>query len=266
LGTRIGLDPSLYDPAMNPLPTDPATPDRTPDVTLSVIIPVYNERATISTLIDKVNRVQVPKEIIVVDDGSRDGTADILRQKLEGQAVTLVHTSLVNLGKGASIRFGLEYVRGDIVIIQDADLELDPEDYHRILAAFHRQRADVVYGSRFLGRGYFHGFPEVRLANKLANLVLAWTVRILWGVRITDEATSYKAFRTSVIKSMDLRCVGFEFCPEVTAKVLNRGYSIHEVPIRYHPRTVAEGKKVQWFDGLKALYVLFKYRFVARNE
>jgi glycosyltransferase involved in cell wall biosynthesis len=237
-----------------------------PPLTLSVIIPVYNERATIAALIDKVNRVAVPKEIIVVDDGSRDGTADILKQKLAGHAVNLVHTSLVNLGKGASIRCGMEFVRGDIVIIQDADLELDPEDYHRILAAFARERADVVYGSRFLERGYFRAFPSVRFGNKLANFLLAWAVRLLWRVKITDEATSYKAFRTAVIKSLDLRCVGFEFCPEVTAKVLNRGYRIHEVPIRYHPRTIAEGKKVRWFDGVKALYVLLKYRFVARNE
>jgi dolichol-phosphate mannosyltransferase len=237
-----------------------------PPLTLSVIIPVYNERATIAALIDKVNRVAVRKEIIVVDDGSRDGTADILKQKLAGHAVNLVHTSLVNLGKGASIRFGMEFVHGDIVIIQDADLELDPEDYHRILAAFDSERADVVYGSRFLERGYFRAFPSVRFGNKLANFLLAWAVRLLWRVKITDEATSYKAFRTSVIKSLDLRCVGFEFCPEVTAKVLNRGYRIHEVPIRYHPRTIAEGKKVRWFDGVKALYVLLKYRFVARNE
>jgi glycosyltransferase involved in cell wall biosynthesis len=236
-----------------------------PPLTLSIIIPVYNERATIGTLIDHVNRVAVPKEVIVVDDGSRDGTADILKQKLAGHAVSLVHTSLVNLGKGASIRFGMEFVRGDIVIIQDADLELDPEDYHRILAEF-AAGADVVYGSRFLGRGYFRAFPQVQLANKLANFLLAWAVRILWGVKITDEATSYKAFRTAVIKSLELRCVGFEFCPEVTAKVLNRGYSIHEVPIQYHPRTIEEGKKVRWFDGVKALYVLLKYRFVARNE
>jgi glycosyltransferase involved in cell wall biosynthesis len=237
-----------------------------PPLTLSVIIPVYNERATIAALIDKVNRVAIPKEIIVVDDGSRDGTADILKQKLAGHAVNLVHTSLVNLGKGASIRFGMEFVHGDIVIIQDADLELDPEDYHRILAAFASERVDVVYGSRFLERGYFRAFPEVRFGNKLANFLLAWAVRILWRVKITDEATAYKAFRTAVIKSLDLRCVGFEFCPEVTAKVLNRGYRIHEVPIRYHPRTIAEGKKVRWFDGVKALYVLLKYRFVARNE
>ena len=237
-----------------------------PPLTLSVVIPVYNERATIAALIDKVNQVAIPKEIIVVDDGSRDGTADILRQKLAGHAVNLVHTSLVNLGKGASIRFGMEFVHGDIVIIQDADLELDPEDYHRILAAFASERVDVVYGSRFLERGYFRAFPEVSFGNKLANFLLAWAVRILWRVKITDEATAYKAFRTAVIKSLDLRCVGFEFCPEVTAKVLNRGYRIHEVPIRYHPRTIAEGKKVRWFDGVKALYVLLKYRFVARNE
>ncbi len=240
------------------------TADR--ELTLSIIIPVYNERATISAIIDRVNQVNLPKEIIVVDDGSRDGTAEVLRQKLAGHAVNFVHTSLVNLGKGASIRHGLEYVRGDIVIIQDADLELDPEDYHRILAAFHERKADVVYGSRFLTRGYFFAYPQVAFSSKLANFVLTWTVRLLWRVKITDEATAYKAFRTAVIKSMDLRCVGFEFCPEVTAKVLNRGYTIHEVPIQYHPRTVAEGKKVRWFDGVKALYVLLKYRFIARDE
>ncbi len=232
---------------------------------LSVIIPVYNECATISQIIEKVNRVAVPKEIIVVDDGSRDGTADILRHKLAGHEVSILHTSLVNLGKGASIRFGLEYVRGDIVLIQDADLELDPNDYHRILTEFTRRDADVVYGSRFLDKGYFRAFPSVSFWSKLANFVLAKTVQLLWRVPITDEATSYKAFRTPVIKSMDLKCVGFEFCPEVTAKVLNRGYRIYEVPIRYHPRTVQEGKKVRWFDGVQAMYVLFKHRFVDRD-
>ncbi|MGD8395333.1 MAG: glycosyltransferase family 2 protein [Candidatus Eiseniibacteriota bacterium] len=237
-----------------------------PPLKLSVIIPVYNECATISEIIEKVNRVPVTKEIIVIDDGSRDGTADILRRKLLGNEVSILHTSLVNLGKGASIRFGLEYVRGDIVLIQDADLELDPSDYVRILEEFVRRQADVVYGSRFLGKGYFRAFPNVGFASKLANCVLAWMVRLLWRVKLTDEATSYKAFRTAVIKSMDLKCVGFEFCPEVTAKVLNRGYPIYEVPIQYHPRTVAEGKKVRWFDGIKAVYVLLKYRFIARDE
>jgi glycosyltransferase involved in cell wall biosynthesis len=246
-------------------PSTASTADA-PPLKLSVIIPVYNECATISEIIEKVNRVPVVKEIIVVDDGSRDGTADILRRKLLGNEVSILHTSLVNLGKGASIRFGLEYVRGDVVLIQDADLELDPSDYVRILEEFVRRQADVVYGSRFLGKGYFRSFPNVGFASKLANCVLAWMVRLLWGVKLTDEATSYKAFRTAVIKSMDLKCVGFEFCPEVTAKVLNRGYAIYEVPIQYHPRTVAEGKKVRWFDGVKAVYVLLKYRFIARDE
>ena len=236
-----------------------------PPLKLSVIIPVYNERATISEIIEKVNNVPIPKEVIVVDDGSRDGTAEILRRKLIGQEVSILHTSLVNLGKGASIRFGLEYVRGDVVLIQDADLELDPSDYRRILDEFARRQADVVYGSRFLEAGYFRAFPNVSFWSKLANWILARAVRVLWRVKLTDEATSYKAFRSSVIKSMDLRCVGFEFCPEVTAKVLNRGYTIYEVPIQYHPRTVAEGKKVRWFDGVKAIYVLLKYRFFARN-
>jgi hypothetical protein len=145
-------------------------------------------------------------------------------------------------------------------------LELDPNDYLRILDEFVRRQAHVVYGSRFLDKGYFRAFPQVSFWSKLANCILAWSVRVLWGVKLTDEATSYKAFRTSVIKSMVLKCVGFEFCPEVTSKVLNRGYRIYEVPIQYHPRTVAEGKKVRWFDGVKAIYVLLKYRFIARNE
>ena len=233
--------------------------------TLSVIIPVYNERATIGTLIDKVNRVAVSKEIIVVDDGSRDGTADILKQKLAGHAVNLVHTSLVNLGKGASIRCGLEFVRGDIVIIQDADLELDPEDYHRILATF-AGGADVVYGSRFLSRGYFRAFPNVSFANKLANYLLAWAVRLLWRVKILRRGDLLQGLPHlgHQVAGSPLRRV--RVLPGGDRQVLNRGYPIYEVPIQYHPRTIEEGKKVRWFDGVKALYVLLKYRFVARNE
>ncbi len=233
---------------------------------LSVIIPVYNEKSTIAELIERVKAVDIPKEIIVVDDGSRDGTTEVLTEKYAGDDLIKVHTSLINIGKGAAVRYGIEYASGDITIIQDADLELDPEEYHLIIAPIERGETDAVYGSRFLNRGYFSYYRNVPLASRFANWLLAFTVRLYWGVKITDEATSYKAFRTSLLKSIKLKCTGFEFCPEITAKVLNKGVAIVEVPITYHPRTVAEGKKVQWKDGVKALWTLFKYRFLEKES
>ncbi len=233
---------------------------------LSVIIPVYNEKSTIAEIIDRVKAVDIPKEIIVVDDGSRDGTTEVLKEKYAGDDVIKVHTSLINIGKGAAVRVGIEYATGEITIIQDADLELNPGEYHQIIEPIEKDEADVVYGSRFLGRGYFMHYRSIPFASRFANWLLAFTVRLYWGVKITDEATSYKAFRTSLLKSIPLKCTGFEFCPEVTAKVLNRKKKIVEVPISYHPRTVAEGKKVQWKDGIKALWNLFKYRFLERGS
>lgn len=233
---------------------------------LSVIIPVYNEKSTIAEIIERVKAVDIPKEIIVVDDGSRDGTTEVLTEKFAGDDLIKVHTSLINIGKGAAVRVGIEYASGDITIIQDADLELDPEEYHLIIAPIERGETDAVYGSRFLDRGYFSYYRNVPLASRFANWLLAFTVRLYWGVKITDEATSYKAFRTELLKSIKLKCTGFEFCPEITAKVLNKGVAIVEVPITYHPRTVAEGKKVQWKDGVKALWTLFKYRFLEKES
>jgi len=233
---------------------------------LSVIIPVYNEKSTIAEIIDRVKAVDIPKEIIVVDDGSRDGTTEVLKEKYAGDDVIKVHTSLINIGKGAAVRVGIEYASGDITIIQDADLELNPGEYHQIIEPIEKGETDVVYGSRFLGRGYFLHYRTVPFASRFANWLLAFTVRLYWGVKITDEATSYKAFRTSLLKSIPLKCTGFEFCPEITAKILNRKKKIVEVPISYHPRTVAEGKKVQWKDGIKALWNLFKYRFLERGS
>lgn len=235
---------------------------------LSVIIPVYNEESTVGELLEKVLAVDIPKEIVVVDDGSHDRSIEIVRQKADASDnVIRVETNEINVGKGAAIRRGILHVTGDVVLIQDADLELDPQEYKLIMEPFLNAEADVVYGSRFRNRGYFFYYRQIPFLSRLVNWLLALTVNILWpGARITDEATAYKAFRASLLKSLHLRCNGFEFCPEVTAKILNRGIKIKEVPITYHPRTVKEGKKVTWKDGVKAFYTLFKYRFFEREK
>ncbi len=230
---------------------------------LSIIIPCYNEVENIAEVIDRVAGVDVglEKEIIVVDDGSEDGTIKVLREindKSHDSAVINVHFSMLNSGKGFAIRIGLKYVTGDIVIIQDADLEYDPEDYPKIIAPILEGRADVVYGSRFLGKSRPEGMA---FANLLANKILTWTAIILYGKRITDEATCYKAFRKDVIDSVELTCQRFEFCPEVTSKVLKKRYKLVEVPINYRGRTTLEGKKITWWDGIVAIWTLFKYRF-----
>ena len=234
---------------------------------LSVIIPVYNEESTVGELLEAVLAVRIPKEVIVVDDGSRDRTIDIVRQKAAAtDQVVNIQLNEVNVGKGAAIRRGLLHITGDVVLIQDADLELDPNEYHLIMEPFERGEADVVYGSRFRNRGYFRYYRQIPFVSRLVNWLLAGTVNLFWpSARITDEATAYKAFRADLIKSLPLKCNGFEFCPEVTARILNRGVRIKEVPISYHPRTVAEGKKVTWKDGVKAFYTLFKYRFLERE-
>ena len=243
-------------------------PESNRNFKLSIIIPVYNEESTIAALLEKVLAVDIPKEIIVVDDGSRDHTVEILKRKAdENSEVVQVHANEVNVGKGAAIRRGLLHVKGDVVLIQDADLELDPNEYHRIVEPLKSGEAHVVYGSRFKDVGYFRHYKNIPFISRLVNWMLATTVNIFWpNAHITDEATAYKAFRADLIKSMHLRCNRFEFCPEVTSKILNRGLKIHEVPITYHPRTVNEGKKVNWTDGVYAFWTLFKYRFLQREE
>ena len=223
---------------------------------LSVIIPCYNEAGHITKVLDAVKAVDMPKEIIVVDDGSTDHTADVVEEYNQDGAISL-HLSPNNFGKGAAIRTGLRYVTGDIVIIQDADLEYDPQQYPQIIQPIVDGKADVVYGSRFAGK-----IVGMRLPNRIANYILTWFANILFKANITDEATCYKAFRSDIIKSVPLKCTRFEFCPEVTAKICKRGIRITEVPIEYVGRNVAEGKKIRWTDAFVAIWTLIKYRFV----
>jgi dolichol-phosphate mannosyltransferase len=231
---------------------------------ISIVIPVYNEFRSLPLVLQRVIAAPLPagcdREIIVIDDGSTDGTTDLVRQCRESAPI-LVHHSLVNFGKGAAIRVGLAKATGDIVLVQDGDLEYDPADYPRILEPLVSGRADVVYGSRFLAnpRG-------MKWANWLANKVLTLTANLLFGAGITDEATAYKAFRTAVLREFRLTCLRFEFCPEVTAKVRRLGHAIHEVPISYNARGIAEGKKIRWQDGVQALWTLVKFRLAPRHS
>ncbi|HUZ76102.1 MAG TPA: glycosyltransferase family 2 protein [Chloroflexota bacterium] len=222
---------------------------------LSVIIPVYNEHQTIREVIDKVQSVDLEKEIIVVDDGSTDGTADLLDGH-HGSNLQVIHLP-VNSGKGSAVREGLRHVQGDVVVIQDADLELDPEEYHRMLEPI-RQGANVVYGSRFKGSP-----ANMRRGTRLVNRAITHIFNVLFGCQLTDMETAYKMFRTEVILATPLTAERFEFEPEVTAKLLRRGEIIVEVPIGYAPRTRDEGKKIGWRDGLQALLTMLRWRFLA---
>ena len=226
---------------------------------LSIIIPVYNEESTIELVLRKLLAMSFPfgVEIIVVDDGSTDRTNDLIAA-VNRDNIFKVHSSLINLGKGAAVRFGLEYVSGDYVIIQDADLELDPEDIIKLLEPVIAGRVDVVYGSRFKLRS--PRAVAVPWYTILANRILATYTNILYGSELTDMATSYKLVRTEVVRKLNMRCVGFEFDPEITAKLLRLGHRIIEVPISYEPRTTEQGKKITWWDGFRFMYYLTKYR------
>ena len=223
---------------------------------LSVLVPVYNERDTLENLLRRVLAVPVDKEVIVVDDGSRDGTREVLA-RLAGELPIRALYHERNRGKGAAIRTALAEARGEVTIIQDADLEYDPEEYPRLLAPIVRGEANVVYGSRYLG----HTNPLPFTHFKVAVLLLNAMANLLYGTHLTDEATCYKMFRTSLLRSLPLRCERFEFCPEVTARVAKRGEKILEIPIAYHYRTKAEGKKIGWGDGFEAIWTLLRYRF-----
>lgn len=223
---------------------------------LTVLMPVFNERATLPTILDRILQVPADKEVLIIDDASTDGTREHLRSHVEGRYPNVrVHYLDANGGKGAAIRAGIPLARGEFIVIQDGDLEYDPMDYLKLLDVLRAGEASVVYGTRFA-----HGMPPMRFANRCVNRILAAMVRLLYGAPLTDEATCYKAFRTDVLRSVPLTCRRFEFCPEVTAKVLRRGCRIREVPITYSARTVKEGKKIRWTDGVIAIWTLLKFR------
>jgi glycosyltransferase involved in cell wall biosynthesis len=223
---------------------------------LSVLVPVYNERATVEHLLRRVAAVPIDKEILVVDDGSTDGTGEELNRLAAHLPIRVFHHDR-NRGKGFAIRTALAEARGEIVIIQDADLEYDPEEYPKLVEPIVRGVTNVVYGSR-----YADGRNPLPLTHfKVGVLVLTALTNLLYGTRLTDEATCYKVFRASVIKPLPLRCERFEFCPEVTARVARKGERIVEIPITYHFRTRAQGKKIGWRDGIEAILTLIRYRF-----
>ena len=223
---------------------------------ITVIIPAYNEAKTLAGCIRAVYDRNPGRdlEVIVVDDGSSDRTPALLEDLRRPDMRVIRHER--NRGKGAAIRSGLQTATGEIVLIQDADLEYDPADYGSLLEPFSDGQTQVVYGSRVLKDDNPRSYQSFYWGGRL----LSWWTNLLFGSRITDEPTCYKAFRTDLLRSLDLTCEGFEFCPEATAKILLRGVCVREVPISYHPRSKSEGKKIRWHDGLRALWTLFRLR------
>jgi len=222
---------------------------------LSVIIPVYNEKNTIRAIIELIRSVPIPKEIIIVDDGSHDGTGEILASLPQDDGLRVI-SHPTNYGKGRAIRTGIAAATGEAVIIQDADLEYDPSDYGRLMDALERSGANVVYGSRFLDKRKVTWFW-----HRAVNGFLTGLTNLLYGSRLTDMETCYKLFRAQTIRSLDLRSNGFEIEPELSSKILKKHERIVEVPISYKGRSFGEGKKIGWKDGFIAIWTLFKYRF-----
>ena len=224
---------------------------------LSVIVPVYDERNTVVEIVRRMRAVDLPVdlEILVIDDGSTDGTRDVLRQLHDSTVRVITHEQ--NQGKGAAIRSGLSQLTGDLVLVQDADLEYDPEDWPKLLNPIMRGKAQVVYGSRFTGER-----RNMLFLHWVGNRFLSLVTNVLYNTTLSDMETCYKLFDRSVLDGITLRAMRFEFEPEVTAKILRRGVRIYEVPISYTGREFDEGKKITWRDGFVALWTLVKYRFV----
>jgi glycosyltransferase involved in cell wall biosynthesis len=226
---------------------------------LSVIMPVYNEFSTIKQAIEKVKKARVKgikKQLIIVDDGSKDGTTGILKKLARADKGIKVVLKEKNCGKGSAIREGIKYATGDFTIIQDADLEYDPEDYNLLLEPILRGNADVVYGSRFLGT-----HRSFMLLHLVANKILTLITNILYNNTLTDMETCYKLFKTPLLREMKLKSYRFEIEPEITAKVLKKKYRIYEVPIHFYGRGYDEGKKIKAIDGFHAFFALIWYRF-----
>ncbi len=226
-----------------------------PEMKLSVIMPVYNERRTISLILEKVRAVNIDKEIIIVDGASFDGTRDILEQEEKRDDVRVIYEP-TRRGRGKALKEGLAVARGDIVIFQDADLELDPSDYPELIAPLDRGESDVVFGSRFLS-----GRPHMTFLQYWGNRVLNITTNILYGTHLTDVETCYQVFRRGVLDRMSLVNNDFAFTVELAVKLIKRKYRIVEIPIQYIPRGRLEGKKIYWADGFISLWTLIKERF-----
>jgi len=230
---------------------------------ISILIPVYNEKETILKILDKIEKVDFStvnfeKEIIIIDDGSTDGTREIL-QSIKNQYQILFNEK--NLGKGGSLRRGIELATGEWLITQDADLEYEPQDIINLLKVTEQPEVEVVYGSRTLN----HNNKKRKYSGLIfaaGGLFVTWFTNLLYNTQITDEPTGYKLFKTRLIKNIPLTCQRFEFCPEVTAKIAKRKIKIYERPINYYPRHKDEGKKINWRDGWQAIWTLIKYKFI----
>lgn len=224
---------------------------------LSVVMPVYNEKHTILKIVERVLKEGLVHELIIVDDSSNDGTREVLKEARLFRKVRVVYHDR-NMGKGAALRTGFKKVTGDVVVVQDADLEYDPVEYKNLIEPIRRGDADVVYGSRLSG-----GRPQRAhlFWHKLGNTFITFVADLLYNTTLTDIETGYKMIRTPIIKEMKIRSNGFGFEPEVTAKILKKKARIYEVPISYYGRSFEEGKKIAWYHGFEAIWALFKYRF-----
>lgn len=223
---------------------------------LSIIVPVFNERATVLEVLDRVSAIDAEAEIIVVDDGSTDGTRDLLveRARRTDRRIVLVQHP-VNRGKGAALTSGVGRATGEYVIIQDADLEYDPADYTKLLAVVDARQAEAVYGSRFGG-----ALSSMSLRHRIGNRLLTGLTNLLYGSSLTDMETCYKLIRRSLFEKLAIACNRFDVEPEITAKLLRAGVAIHEVPISYAGRSFAEGKKISWIDFVSAVWTLVRLR------
>ena len=227
---------------------------------LSIIIPVYNEENTIKKILQRVKNAKsanMPKEVIVIDDFSGDSTRSILKRINDRQIQIFYHEK--NMGKGAAVRTGLKNASGDIILIQDADLEYSPEDYPKLLKPIIDKKADVVYGSRI--GAIRKNIRNMYKLHYIGNLFLTLMTRLLYRTKLSDMETGYKVFRKEAIRGIKIKSNRFDFEPEITAKILKMGVKIHEVPVSFDGRKFGEGKKITWIDGIKAAYCLLKYRF-----